>query len=120
MQENKQAFPLAAVLSILLDKILIPQISEIRTLCSFLTGAQIYSHQISRAVTECIDELKKQCPQFDHLNRNEISRENAEKWVKQKEKEFGSTVLLTPITKKYFNFDDPIGDMKIKNKIIIS
>ncbi len=118
--EHGKKFPLSAVLSILLDKIVTPRIADVRLVCSFLTGAEVYGHQVSRAITECTDGLKKQCPQFDHLNRDEITPDNAERWIKEKEDKYGKTILLTPITGQTFNFDNVIGDMKNPNKITIA
>lgn len=115
--ENEKEFPLGAVLSILLDKILVTRISEVRLLCSFLTGQKVYSHQIFRAAREVLPALVKQFPQFKDLDRNEITPENAKDWLVKHEKEFGKTVFVKPITETKFDFSEPIGDLEKLKKL---
>lgn len=116
---NEKEFPLGAVLSILLDKILVTRISEVRLLCSFLTGKEVYSNQISRAVKEVLPALAEQFPQFKDLHRDEITPENAQEWLIKHEKEFGKTVVVKPITETKFDFSDPVGDLRSPRKIIV-
>lgn len=116
---NEKEFPLGAVLSILLDKILVTRISEVRLLCSFLTGKEVYSNQISRAAKEVLPALAEQFPQFKDLNRDEITPQNAKVWLEKQEQKFGNTVTVKQITDMKFDFSDPVGDLRSPRKIIV-
>jgi hypothetical protein len=116
----KKEFSLAVVLSVVLDKILVTKISEIREFCSFMVGQEVYSHQITRAVEEIKFEVSKQIPPgLASLNSDDINENNALQWLESQKIKFGETISLAPITGKKFDFSDPLGDMPKTIPVIV-
>jgi len=110
---NKE-FSLGQVLSITTGKLLC-DMDDIYDILNYMTGSNLFTHQLPRASRTVRPYLKKwmesTVPLFDKIDRDEIQAGNANDWLSEKEKVFGKTFFLSPLPYGVYEKMDPIEEL---------
>lgn len=127
MTESRQ-FHLGDALSITTDFLLSPRGMEgIYDLLNFMTGDQLFTHQLPRAQKECRPWLLRQHPQLDtsdtryavmelSVNLRSVTREDrpylCTGWLAQQVLRLGEMLNVSPIPVDAHERKDPIAELK--------
>jgi hypothetical protein len=77
-----KTFPLGTVLSITTGCLLAPNgISGVYEILNFMTGDNLYTHQIPRVCRECAPYLLKQFPQLAGIDTSAVTPENVQAFL---------------------------------------
>ena len=106
-----KSFPLSEVLSITTGKLLC-DIKQIYILLSYLTGDEVYTHQIPRLCREVEAWILSQYPQLKEINATEINKTNWQEKLAELEKTYGITVTLIPMPREDHTHIDPIEELR--------
>jgi hypothetical protein len=91
---NEHSFPTPVILSICHEKLLC-EISEVYRICNFLTGDELYTHQLPRAREILKPWIFEQLPQLRKWDDSKINRKNALKFIELAKTKFGVTCAVT-------------------------
>lgn len=104
-------FPIAAILSVVGHRLLAP-ISGVHDILDFMTGEEIYTHQIPRAMGICRPELLRQNPQFAGYDDSSVTPENWREWLDSQTQIFGTSLRVAPLAiADGKQFDTPVADL---------
>jgi len=92
-----QAFPLAHVLSIIGSKPLTEDIDDIYKLLNFMTGEDLYTHQLIRARQEVVPHVLRQNPQLSGYDDTNVTPTNWRETLAGMEARYGKFIPLTSI-----------------------
>lgn len=108
------AFALGDVLSITTDRLVSrDHIGGVYRILGYMTGDELYTHQLPRAAAECKPALLVQHPQLkDVLVPDEFDDErHVYLWLAQQERIYGETLGVDPLILKQGDYSDPIEDL---------
>ena len=118
---ERKKFHLGDVLSIISGRLISPRgMDGIYDILNFLTGKNLFSDQLLRAMDECKPYLLKQCPYLDSLemknavanldknldkqlegiDNKEKRRKIVVKWLDEQVKKYGEAIEVEPISPK--------------------
>lgn len=75
---------------------------------NFVTGDDLFPHQISRALDECTPWLIKQFPQLASVDAAGINKDNPAQWIDSQEAEFGDQFSVAALPAGQHEVIDPI------------
>ncbi len=107
-------FHLGDILSIITDKMLSPRHLEgIHDILNYMTGDDLSTHQIPRAMHECKPYLLEQYPKLKDVNIHDLGKENWKEWLDKQIKLYGEMLPVKPIPKDAHQVIDPIIEAKL-------
>ena len=83
-------------------------IGRVYVILNFLTGDNLFTHQLPRARRACEAWVKKQCPWLDELNTEACNTENWKEWLAEAESKYGKEHDVEPL---------PIGEWERRNPL---
>ena len=107
---DKRAFDLGVVLSVTTDKLLC-KMGDVYEILNYLTGADLFTHQLPRAGEACKPHILEQVSALADVDASEVNRENWEAWLNDAKSRYGDLVLLEPISLFGYQRKDPVDEM---------
>jgi len=104
-----EVFTLGEVLTALTGRLLCP-IDGLYRVLNFLTGAELYTHQLPRAFRVCSPFVAQQHPDLAALDWSGVNADTWRAWLLEQEQRFGDTRPLTPIPVGAYEQQDPIDE----------
>jgi phage host-nuclease inhibitor protein Gam len=86
---------------------------------NFLTGDNLFTHQLTRAFHVCEPWVKQQHPWLLELNTEDCTRENWQTWLAAAEDKFGRHHELFPLPGGAWEHCHPLDEPILKNKSVI-
>jgi hypothetical protein len=108
----KKSFALGDILSITTGRLVSTRHMEgVYEILNFMTGANLFTHQLPAASRECEPELLKQFPQLGSIKEpNFGDPDEVPAWLQDQKRLFGETLEVEPFAKIDSSYSDPIGD----------
>ena len=103
-------FELGQILSVTTGRLLC-EIDDLYDILNFMTGDNLMTHQLPRAMKECSPSILAQLPQLSDVTGEEITPENARDWLFYKTIEFGDKFELEPVNQEEYKHIDPIEEI---------
>lgn len=106
-------FPLAGILSMTTGKLLSRQhMDGIYDIANYMTGDNLFTHQLPRAGEACGPALLTQHPQLADVSPPEgASRDALLTWLDTAEAEYGTHLPVAPLTREQWQRQDPIEEL---------
>ena len=112
---DPRLFHLGDVLSITTGCLVSPRhMDGIYDILNFMTGDNLFTHQLPRARDECRPYLLAQHPQLSSVSGNGVTRENFKEWLESKCAEFGEQLQVNPLPDHAHEFIDPMSELAEK------
>lgn len=93
-----RTFGLGAILTVTTDVFLVPDIGDIYELLNYMTGDNLFTHQLPRAAGECKPALLEQHPQLADVDIPELPDADAYMTcLANLEKVHGTELAVTPL-----------------------
>ena len=90
---------------------------------NFLTGDNLFTHQLPRAFHACESWVKTQCPWLNELKESDCTKETWQAWLADAEARFGKEHELNPLPHGQWMQRDPIQEavelMEDKKRVIV-
>lgn len=106
-------FPLGAVLTVTTG-IVLCQVDGIYEILNYLTGDDLFTHQLPRASEECRDPLLAQHPRLAEIvvpkGLNTFERVDA--WLSEQAKKYGALIDLEPVAAEDHTRIDPLTELE--------
>ena len=103
-------FPLGVVLSITTGKLLC-QIGDVYDILNFLTGDNLFTHQLPRAMRECRPSILAAHPRLADVDAGMVNETNWQSWLADQVIEHGPSVELWPVSDGTHEFIDPLSEL---------
>lgn len=109
-----QSFPLGDVLSITTERLVSrDHMGGVYKILGYMTGDELFTHQLPRAAEECRPALLAQHPR---LNEVEVpfaftGKDHVYAWLAEQEAIYGETLDVDPLILKQGDYSNPIGDL---------
>ena len=111
---EKRNFHLGDVLSITTGKLLSPRLIEgVYDILNYMTGENLFTHQLPRARDVCNPYILKQHPQLKAVKCDSITTSNWRERLAVLVSEFGETLLIEPLPKGAYTYVDPITEAEV-------
>lgn len=116
-------FDLGDILSVTGDKLVSPRhIEGIYDILGFMTGEQLYTHQLPRVAREARPVILRQHPQLANANDSDVNEGNWRGWLEEQYLRFGRTLPIAPMSLEEHERIDPmseLSEMVHPDKIIV-
>jgi hypothetical protein len=91
-------FDIGDVLSITTGCLVSPRLMDgVYDILNYMTGDELFTHQLPRAAQACKPTLLEQFPQLAEVNADEVNPSNHEQWLAAQRAKFGAAFAVTPI-----------------------
>lgn len=118
-------FHLSDILSVTTGRLVSTRhMDGIYDILNYMTGEQLFTHQLPRAVTVCKPVLLDQHPQLK--SASDFEQEQWESWLAEQIKRFGETLEVKPLQPGQYETKHPlteltdmVGPEKAKDAIVI-
>jgi len=108
-------FHIGDITSITSGKLLSPKRMEgIYNILNYLTGDNLYTHELPNASRFCKPYLLKQYPELSKINKEEITTENHKEFLNNLIKEYGEYLEIDNIVEEWNNRN------KFKDSVILT
>lgn len=112
---NSRIFHLGDVLTVTTGKLLAPRgMESVYDILNFMTGDDLYTHQLPRARKECASYLLRQHPQLAGVDVDDVTPDNFAAKLEAFAAEYGETVLVVPLPNHVHEFIDPLSELAEK------
>lgn len=111
-----RTFHVGDVLSITTGFLVSPRhMDGIYDLLDYMTGDNLFTHQLPRASTECAPALLKQHPQLAGVETPDEfeGKEHVERWLAEQVARFGEHLVVEPLATEDHTRIDPITEMRM-------
>lgn len=78
----------------------------------FMTGENLFTHQLPRASRECKPHLLKQHPQLAEVDASGVNQDNWEEWLTKQVNKYGEQLPVTPLPEGMYEVKDPIQEVQ--------
>ncbi|MFF4412102.1 hypothetical protein ACFYY8_06185 [Streptosporangium sp. NPDC001559] len=113
--DETREFPLAHILTVTTNCQLVPAISELSPLLSFMAGEALSNVQLGRVAKESAGPILEQHPQLREVTIpawiNTGSQEVVDAWVAGLSAKYGAMLPLTPLAKVDHTSIDPVEEV---------
>ena len=109
-----QSFALGDVLSITTDRLVSrDHMGGVYRILGYMTGDELFTHQLPRAAAECKPALLAQHPQLKDIEVPDDfdDERHVYLWLTQQERIYGETLDVDPLILKQGDYSNPIGDL---------
>lgn len=113
-----RSFALGEVLSITTGKLLC-DIGKVYEILNWMTGDNLFTHQLPRVMRECAPFLLKKNPQLADVDANSVNAETWRSWLHEQEQRFGARVEIEKLPPSEHYEIDPIAELVHTSKIIL-
>ena len=101
-------FHLGDVLSVTTGVLVSPRhIHGVYDILNFMTGENLFSHQLPRASEECKQHLLEQLPQLKDVDASGVTSENWQNWLDEQVARFGEELTVHNIPNGQHEFRKP-------------
>lgn len=83
---------------------------RVYVIMNFLTGDNLFTHQLPRAFRACEANVKQQCPWLNDLNEADCTTENWREWLAAVEAKVGHEHELQPVPPELWQRCNPITE----------
>lgn len=114
-QAHARDFHIGDVLSITGDKLVSPRLIEgVYDILNFMTGDNLYTHQLPRAMRECRPYLLQRHPQLADVDESTVTEETWRAWLDEQIARFGETLPVSPLPEHAHEVIDPMSELAEK------
>lgn len=106
-------FTLGEVLSITTGKLLCPM-GGVYKILNHMTGDNLFTHQLPRAMREMQPHLLAQFPQLAAINAEVVTTENWGPWLHDQVLEYGNEFDVKPAPEHAHEFIEPLSELAEK------
>ena len=104
-------FHLGDVLSITTSRLVSPRhMDGVYDILNFMTGDDLFTHQLPRASDECKPHLLEQFPQLVAVDASGVNGKNHVQWLAKQVAKYGEEFEVKPIPKGTHQFKNPIAE----------
>lgn len=103
-------FPIAQILSAGTGRLCCPM-ADLYFIYNFLTGDNLYTHQLPRAFKVCQPWMQQQCPWLAQVDESGCSPETWRAWLADLTERFGAEHELQPLPASVWQSQDPIAEL---------
>lgn len=115
MNQEPKLFQLGDILSITTGKLVSKRhMDGVYDILNFMTGDNLFTHQLGRASNECRSALLEQHPQLAAVTGDEVTPENFKAWIEAQCAEFGDELMVQPLPEHAHEFIDPMSELAEK------
>jgi hypothetical protein len=107
-------FPLGDILSITTERLVSrDHMDGVYKILGYMTGDELFTHQLPRAAEECRPALLVQHPQLRDVDVPFAFTGDGHvyEWLAEQEARFGAELDVDPLVLKQGDYSDPIGEM---------
>lgn len=124
MSENIRTFDLGDVLSVTTGKLVSPtKIRGVYEILNYMTGDNLFTHQLPRASRECEPELLRQHPQLRNVDSSGVhDPATAKAFLAEQKKRFGERLSVLPLPLGEHLTIDPLQELSAmvgEEKIVV-
>jgi hypothetical protein len=107
---NTRTFDLGDILSIADRRLVSPRgMAGIYDILNFMTGDNLFTHQVPRAIRECQPELLRQHPQLAAIDKGrKLTAETVPGWLATQKRLFGNELPVAPLAQQVWTRIDPL------------
>ena len=106
-------FHIGDILSITTGKLVSPEgVGGIYKILNYLTGDNLYTHQLPRAADECRPWLKAQFPQLNDVDASDVNPDNHKRWIEEQVEKYGEYLEVKPLPALIHDIIDPLDELK--------
>ena len=105
-----EIFTLAQVLSVSTGKFLCT-IDGLYGIMNFLTGENLFTHQLLRAFDPCKRYVLEQYPGLAAIDASSVTPDNYTEWLSEQVVGYGEVFQLYPMPKGYYEPKDPLSEL---------
>lgn len=106
---TKKQFHIGDILSVRGERLL-RSMDGVYKLCNFLTGDNLFTHQLIRAHEPCRQALINQFPDLADYDDSTVNHENFEAWLAVQVKKYGEYRDVEPMPKGEWRYKDPVSE----------
>jgi hypothetical protein len=121
---NMRKYHLSDILSITTGKLVsIKHIDGVYDILNYLTGVNLYTNEIPRALKECKVYLLEQFPQLKEVNADGVNGYNIYEWVESQIKIFGEYLEVDKLPVGIYEYKEPkveLAETMKKSQTIIT
>jgi len=101
------------ILSITTSKIVSPShIGGIRNILNYMTGDNLYDHQLPRAADECRPWLKAQFSWLNDVDASDVNPDNYKRWTEEQVEKYSEYLEVKPLPATIHDIIDPLDELK--------
>ena len=118
---NPRRFELRQILTVTTG-VLLCEIGGLYDLLNYLTGDQLFTHQLPRAAILCKPWIIRQLPELAQITAEGVGRDNWTEFLTQQEELYGATHQLDTMPEELWLHIDPLQElqaMKGDDKVIV-
>jgi hypothetical protein len=110
---QEKLFHLGDILSITTEKLVSPRlINGVYDILNFMTGDNLFTHQLLRACRECQPYLLEKHPQLKDVDANTVDNGNWRKWLEEQVAVYGECLPVSPIPKSVRRRIDALEELE--------
>jgi hypothetical protein len=94
-------FDLGSILSVTTGIMLVEDIGKLYKILNYMTGENLFTHQLLRASKSCAESLLTQFPKLREVTGDDVDTGNWQDWLTCQKKEFGWFFDVIPKTSSY-------------------
>jgi hypothetical protein len=113
---NTKTFHLGDILSITTGRLVSPRhMDGIYDILNWMTGDNLFTHQLPRAVDECQEPLLAQHPDLAAITppENFGGKETVDRWLAEQVAAYGETREVTPLAADEHSSIDPLAELRM-------
>jgi hypothetical protein len=108
-------FHIGDILSITTGRLVSPRhVEGVYDILNYMTGDNLFTHQLPRASRECEPYLLKQHPQLANVDSSGVTPETWRMWLDTQIATFGETLPVEPLPEHAHEFIDPLSELAEK------
>ena len=105
-------FHTGTVLSIAGDTLLSPEgMGGIYKILNYMTGDNLFTHQLPRAARVCRPFIKKQLPQLADYDDSSVTKDNHAEWLAEQIEVYGEFLEVSPLEPGVWESQNPIVEL---------
>lgn len=110
---DTKKFHIGDVLSITTGKLVSPRhMDGIYDILNFMTGDNLFTHQLPRASEECKPEILMRHPELADVDTSNVNGENWKEWIQEQVERFGEYLEISTLVVNLHEFKDPVEELE--------
>ena len=106
-------FHIGDILSITTGHLVSPRhMDGIYDILNYMTGDDLFTHQLPRAMEQCKPHLLQQHPQLEEVDTTSVSEKNWERWLGQQAVKYGQELPVKPLSLRSRVIKDPLTELE--------
>jgi hypothetical protein len=108
---RKEVFSLGQVLTVSTSKMLCEKMGDLYGIMNFLTGDDLFTHQLVRAFKPCKKYVLEQYPGLAGVDTSSVTPDNYKEWLSEQVSVYGEVFQLSPMPEGYYEHKDPLSEL---------